>query len=316
MHPSHAPIFVLEGPDGGGKSTLAHALEDLGWRYVHVGPPAGQPPYQQYLDLLADVARKRRTDIDVRPVVFDRLHLGERVYGPVLRDHDGLGPIHQRMLDRVLMGLSAVIVYCDPGEEAMTRVWAERAASGKELVKDRSLFAEIVKRYGAVLREQEVPWRRWSYLEAGADPLGQYFMDARGHENTGPGIGDWHPGGSTLLVGEQVNGSPGTLDWPFTGWAGSSRWLAEQLTSWGVPERNLYWVNAVTPSGEQLSPAFLADLQPRRVIALGKVAESWCLAHHGQEIISFSVVDHPQFWKRFHAKEPYPLRHLLVEEGA
>lgn len=74
--------FIIEGPDGAGKTTYAQALcEQFGYEYHHEGPPPiGVNTFTHYLRLL------ERS----KPTVFDRLHLGELVYGPLLRGSCGI----------------------------------------------------------------------------------------------------------------------------------------------------------------------------------------------------------------------------------
>jgi len=71
--------IIIEGPDGAGKTRLARELcERYEMAYRHEGPP---PPdanvYRHYLLGLVEAEE---------PTVFDRYHLGEIVYGPLLRE--------------------------------------------------------------------------------------------------------------------------------------------------------------------------------------------------------------------------------------
>jgi len=74
---------VLDGPDGAGKTTLAKIIcKQYGMWYRHEGPPPpGVPVFQHYSGLLEQTTE---------PTVFDRLHVGELVYGPLLRGASGL----------------------------------------------------------------------------------------------------------------------------------------------------------------------------------------------------------------------------------
>ena len=47
--------------------------------------------------------------------------------------------------------------------------------------------------------------------------------------------------------------------------------------------------------------------KPKQIVCLGKVAEKWA-KKNGWEFVSFP---HPQYWKRFKSKEPYPLIEFL-----
>ena len=63
-------MIIIEGPDGSGKTTLAHALATrCGLLYRHMGPPEpGMDHVEWYLER-------------VGPYVWDRFHLGEETYG-------------------------------------------------------------------------------------------------------------------------------------------------------------------------------------------------------------------------------------------
>lgn len=75
--------FIIEGPDGAGKTTYSKVIcEKFGLEYHHEGPPpTGVDIFRHYLRLLERP----------QPTCFDRLHLGELVYGPVLRGSSGVG---------------------------------------------------------------------------------------------------------------------------------------------------------------------------------------------------------------------------------
>jgi hypothetical protein len=75
-----------------------------------------------------------------------------------------------------------------------------------------------------------------------------------------------------------------------------------------VKEEELFWVNALNNDFTVLNLVELVRLlQPRKVIALGRVAQKSC----EDQGISCIKSYHPQYWKRFRNKERYPLLDLL-----
>lgn len=116
---SHS-ITVLEGPDGVGKTTLALALES--WygpapvTMVKSGPPPDDEPaalhYWDRLDRIEEAA----TD---SAVVVDRFHVGEMVYGPVLRGAAGMSMDEATVIDMRLMAMGANLVHCFLGWDDM-----------------------------------------------------------------------------------------------------------------------------------------------------------------------------------------------------
>ncbi len=138
-------------------------------------------------------------------------------------------------------------------------------------------------------------------------------------DNEGPGVGQFKAP-RVLLVGDRPGPGGGVLapNWPFISGlrTGCSAWLAEQLESAGVPESQLYWVNAFDARGKPTDGAFAARLGAPLVIALGTNAFTWCVTHipmsHDYKV---ERVHHPQYWKRFHAKHTYRLTQLLKPKG-
>jgi hypothetical protein len=117
--------------------------------------------------------------------------------------------------------------------------------------------------------------------------------------------------GSVLLVGDRpAPDAPDDMTFHYTPFGvlkHSSLWLNLQLHDHGIPEERLYWVNAYNHLGHPTDHKILdTDAQ---VIALGGNANAWVKKHqeHGHW-----TVQHPQAWKRFRAKEPYPLMECLA----
>lgn len=112
-------IVVLEGTEAVGKTTLAEELKGI-WDNVilldgtgvtmvlHTGPPdTSRPVYPQYAEPLID-ERFRATVLDPDSlVVLDRFHLGDLIYGPVLRGGPALTTEQLSHLELTLKGLGA-----------------------------------------------------------------------------------------------------------------------------------------------------------------------------------------------------------------
>lgn len=118
--------------------------------------------------------------------------------------------------------------------------------------------------------------------------------------------------GSVLLVGDRpAPDAPNDPTFHFTPFGAehhSSLWLNLQLHNARIPEERLYWVNAYDRNGNASSyEALDTDAQ---VIVLGGNANRWVCS--GTHICGQWLVQHPQAWKRFHSKEPYPLIDYLA----
>lgn len=132
-------IIIIEGPDGAGKTTLAHKLATcLNLKYHHEGPPPVDiPPLDHYLGVLE---KYRHCS-----VVIDRFALGERVYGPALRGGDRLGQDGFDAVSRRCLELNAHQIICLPPVDACLQAWM---FSGKpELFDKHAQFFEAYARF-------------------------------------------------------------------------------------------------------------------------------------------------------------------------
>lgn len=110
------------------------------------------------------------------------------------------------------------------------------------------------------------------------------------------------------IIGEKPAAiSPLQKSYPFLDIAGSSGWLNCALNKTPAREDKLFWVNALNFDDSKNNPEIINQLNPKHVICLGKVAEKWA-TENGWD---FKAFPHPQYWKRFKSKEPYPLIEFL-----
>lgn len=123
--------------------------------------------------------------------------------------------------------------------------------------------------------------------------------------------GQWEPTGQTLLVGDRPAPSapddPAFHYTPFAALWHSSLWLNLQLERASIAEETLGWVNSADLQGRPTNQDVLRK-DWGRVICLGGNAARWCR----QAGVPHLQVHHPQAWKRFHPKEPYPLIQALT----
>lgn len=126
--------IIIEGPDGTGKTTLAKALcEGAGYAYRHEGPPpAGVTAYQHYAGIL---------DRLEQPTLLDRFHLGELVYGPLLRGKSGLSAIDARALQVLVEAFNVQVILCMPPLPVALANWQERSRRGQEMFADPIIYA-------------------------------------------------------------------------------------------------------------------------------------------------------------------------------
>jgi len=132
-------VIILEGPDGSGKTTLANWLHtEHSYEIVKTGPP---PPTGNvtvvYLAALRNaVERPGRT-------VFDRLHIGEAIYGPILRGEDRMGLEGMAAIQRVIAKHGVKLVICSPPWETLVAGWRSK----DDLLKDEDTLRAVHKCY-------------------------------------------------------------------------------------------------------------------------------------------------------------------------
>jgi hypothetical protein len=293
-------MIVIEGPDGSGKSTLAKALcAKYGYEYHHEGPPKTPDVLQQYAGLLFKGVFERGGK-----VVFDRLHLGENVYGPILRgkslinDFEGLALLH-----RVMSAYRVHCIICLPPYEVCRANWIARKKL--ELIENEDQFLatyETYARYAAdLVTHKTVRYTLYDYTKD-AEPYGKVTPTP-----SIPTYANWI--GSHLpkfLIAGEVANHP-WLDLPFMSLTGSSHYLNEALWDADYLEEEMAFVNSVSLTGEAVKTSKLrfTFYWPKSplVISLGGVAsEIWIQAN--------KRIPHPAYWKRFHANE----RTAYVEE--
>lgn len=279
------PIIILEGVDGGGKTTLADWLVTKGWVRYHEGPPPeGRNQLEHYGQQLW------RASLNDKPVVFDRLHLGEMAYGPVARDVDTLGYYGLKLMNRAITAVGARVFLCQPPWDAVEQNWLNKKNKVEYLNK---------------LHQLHDVYHRYQGLYYAANISGVYDFTRESEESWYNSVyGLTHPlpeglvgsiNAKYLVVGEQANQDE--VDWPFFATGGSSRYLNEALWEAGFVEEELAFMNARDLAGKPNDLTTVDNfLTPTTVIALGGVAQQAC----GQAELNAKELPHPAYWSRFH----------------
>lgn len=131
-------IYVIEGPDGAGKSVLSASLKQVLnlEENKHVGPaPDGIPPLDYYSNFLAK--RKGKSG------VYDRFALSEVVYDPILRGRDRMVG-QMAKLKHIYQSRGVVQIVCLPPPETCYENWSRdvKLCPEKEFYTDSSTFYE------------------------------------------------------------------------------------------------------------------------------------------------------------------------------
>lgn len=159
-------VYVLEGPDGAGKTTLGHLIEDHLSREGSVAtfhngkPPEGEDLFSHYLRQIGHA----RTQSDF--AIIDRLHIGELIYGPYYRGVSRLSDHQANALDAHLDSIDAVKIYVT----APTKVlWERISERGDGLVKSVTEVSMLKYRYENLIGRGGIykNWIQWDSMQQG-----------------------------------------------------------------------------------------------------------------------------------------------------
>lgn len=290
-------VVVLEGPDCSGKTQLAERLAiEFGFKVVHTGRPGkDEDLFVSYTDRLIEALS------DDQPVVFDRLHIGETVYGPVMRKTDLLGPLGLRLIDRVIAARNVKTVICLLERSTYIPRFTNR---GDDYVKDSVKAIKIYNQYHDYYNRHRfcAGVTRYDFEHDDLDDLYYTLFSPRLSLPVGC---TGNPLAEVLIVGDSVNSNVLAHDLPFHHLANSSLYLHQSLDLSGLDENNLAFANTFKYTGGATNLAQIVGRMPKfkKAIALGREAER-SLRHYN---LPHDYVMHPSCAKRFkhHSMKQY-----------
>lgn len=153
------PFIILEGPDGAGKTTLSAEIEahfeDI--ETVHCSVPI-RPPLAEYMEVVFTNLKNLNT-----PLLADRFHLGEQVYGPIARDGDQLGEDGRLLIEKALVRVyEPLVVLCLPPLKVCLKNWFSR--KGREYIEVESQMTNVYESYRTV--RTSLPLIHYDYTSA------------------------------------------------------------------------------------------------------------------------------------------------------
>jgi hypothetical protein len=288
-------IIVIEGADGTGKTTLARALEKCGFEYRHQGPPAGDP-FEVYTRELLSARGK--------DVVFDRLHVGELVYGPVMRGRSLITVEQLRLLNRLLFSLGGKVILCDTDDPSIEKNWLARR--GEEYLDDGDKLYQVIFKYRELVQQELDTEDVWVYDYRGRG--GQFLMNEIEQLGVPSRVqGDFCPPGvigrprnKFLFIGERVNLKLSFgQDLAFYTTENSAGFFNRCLWDAGYKEHEVAFTNALDYEGNGRDLYEIWALNKEQVvITLGKWADESCV----NQAVPHLAAPHPQYIKRFELK--------------
>ena len=299
-------LIVLEGCDGGGKTTLVRKLADL-WRrggsdhhveLLHQGrPPKDFNPFETYELALTQGLRWLQVLSTNVLVLADRWHLGEAIYGPLFRGTSALDDGGLLHVELALATLGAVKVLAQPEDaievERRLRYRGDDFVPVGMVSTIHQRYEELAKEFGYIRADDVDPEKLIIQAQINTDAVTNKFSFV----NLYPGwLGSYAP--HVVLVGDRRNprGKVDPYRHPFTPVhnGSSAKYLMNALAMSSLSVVDLAIINA-NEDGMDLS-SFQEDLLLNSsVVALGNLASD-NLRRAG---VLHKKVPHPQWWRRF-----------------
>lgn len=324
-------IFIVEGPDGAGKTTIAKYLcETLDAHYIH-----DRHVKDQWCLNTAQLRLAIKYYMSGQHVVLDRHWLGDNVYGSTFR---GGGSLWVRRIDSVLQRFGAVYILCLPPIDQLEERFQELRQIRPEKF---NTIREVACRYhdlyyGNVIRpfdgdyvEQQsclYPWAdsnriifvydRFKYTVIGTHrwlkgtviPAAKDLHDnIRNADPLARELDAWELSGTlryckALLVGERGKHPLAAVNWPFYANVHSPAYLTKALHKAKVCETHIALTNAKSIKGNNWGNfmkifRWVKDNRPEvKVVAMGAAAEK-AITYHGYRFDA--SIPHPQWACRF-----------------
>jgi len=289
-------IFILEGPDGGGKTTLAKNLAKQGFTYKHEGlPPSGVDLISHYLKILNDSVES------TEDTVHDRLWLGERIYGPICRGIDRLGDEGQVLFNRIHSSKSILHAVCLPPFEVALESYSFKIMEKSDYLKSMNKWKEVYKAYDNWIQSNVSRITiKFDYTTHDSLWLNELGIFPRGMVGS--------PRAKFLFIGDQPNHE--TIDVPFHALNGSSGYFNKALVMAGIEESDLAISNAYGPRGRDfhaLGSILKCVPYVEKIFLLGNEAVKWFNSDLNTGVsIPCKVysLPHPSYLKRFKGNNP------------
>lgn len=283
-------IIVLEGPDLAGKSTVARLLMDEGRsrELLKKGPPTNDSILEQYLRPLDE--RVDELQGDKLTIVLDRWHIGELVYGPLLRDRSMLSTQQADYIDMVLQSFGCAFFHITAPLPVLEDRYDIR---GDALIKKRDLLT-ISDHFELQLKHRP-HWVTYAPTYANLSNIPWHPKNIGGSPRAGAYIGPSDP--KVLLLGDQRNDQ--RFIFPFVPErASSGHWLMGAMHMAGINHMQVGIMNACEIEPRQLFAQWWVLGRPP-VVCLGNNAwRQWSIAHADADSVAIKM-KHPQWMRRF-----------------
>ena len=304
-------IFILEGPDGAGKSTLAEKLRLL---LQKSSPYAGDMIHTVKHGPYTGVSAEHLCKIYFRAMspalthddhlLMDRSWLSEPIYGEVYRKGYNRIDLHRkRMLERAALARGAVVILCLPDLAACEKSFTSRI--DQEYLSNTAQLKRVYAEYMSLSVQTCLPVINYDYEHDDVEHLIDHAMSVS-IENGASGGGAFKEGNILMLCdkGPRANVRDSAVVIPFINFLdndGPSRMITQALQNEGIEESDVYWSNTQNGRGQPTDPEFIERLKPSKIFALGNNAFTWALNNNVKVIKLPPPLHHMQNYPN----EPY-----------
>ena len=136
-------IYILEGPDGSGKSSLAKRLaEQGGFKIVHRTRPKSNAEKLEMFNSYVEIAKSGED------IILDRAWYSEIVYGEIMRDDSSISEKQMWELEMlVIKNGGGMIIYCTEDPDVL---WERCTRRGEDYITDYETLRSISFAYDAL----------------------------------------------------------------------------------------------------------------------------------------------------------------------
>ena len=143
-------IYIIEGPDGAGKTTLVEQIKKshMNAKVLHFGAPQTPEEADNYYKVYAEAISAKRDD---EVLIFDRSWYSDMVYGPVMRNRQEMTQEHADMLSAMVVACGGgIIIYCTAPIKVL---WARCQRRGETYLQNQAQLQAIATGYSKVMAE-------------------------------------------------------------------------------------------------------------------------------------------------------------------
>jgi hypothetical protein len=147
-------IFIVEGPDGAGKTTLiSNVFPDI--EYIHYSHfPTRNDAFTTFERLLESLIENPRN------LIIDRFHISERIYG-IEYHNEKLSNHRYNYIESLCKLLNIRVICCLPSWLTVQENWSARLDN--EMIQDSSHLYKIWHSYSCIKQQTSLPIIMYDY---------------------------------------------------------------------------------------------------------------------------------------------------------